>query len=103
MSGNGWQRVKGAFAVVVMGGLLLYGSWPWLPLRARATVPRTVVFYGFSILDHSITNDVFPEFRGRWMAETNERVEMISSFAGSGTVTNQIIMGVPVELARVSA
>jgi len=93
------ERVKASFALIVMGGLLLYGLWPWLPVRAHADLPRTVVFYGFSILDHSITHDVFPAFRDRWQSGTHERVEMISSFAGSGTVTNQVLMGVPVELA----
>lgn len=99
MNGALWQRIKGTFAVIVMGGLLVYGIWPWLPMRAQAALPRTVVFYGFSILDHSITHDVFPAFRRQWNAATKENVEMISSFAGSGTITNQMIMGVPVELA----
>ncbi len=98
MDGGWWQRLKGGVVVIVMGGLLLYGSWPWLPLHAHSALPQTVVFYGFSILDHSITDDVFPAFRRRWAAAGGS-VEMISSFAGSGTITNQIIMGVPVELA----
>src|SRR5262245_17034036 len=99
MNGAMWRRIKGMFAWIVMGGLLLYGIWPWLPLNAQAALPRTIVFYGFSILDHSISHDVFPAFRKRWSATSHEDVEMISSFAGSGTVTNQIIMGVPVQLA----
>ena len=92
-------RFKAVFALILMGGLLVYGLWPWLPVRARAAVPHTVVFYGFSILDHSITHDVFPAFRARWDRSGHPPVELISSFAGSGTVTNQILMGVPVELA----
>ena len=99
MYGDLWQRIKGTFALIVMGGLLVYGIWPWLPLHAQTALPRTVVFYGFSILDHSISGDVFPAFRQQWRTATHEEVEMISSFAGSGTVTNQVIMGVPVELA----
>jgi sulfate transport system substrate-binding protein len=91
-------RLKAAFAFLLLGGLLLYGLWPWLPVHARGTLPRTVVFYGFSILDHSITRDVFPAFQRQWLEATNEQVELISSFAGSGTLTNQIIMGVPVDL-----
>src|SRR5512134_4068475 len=86
-------------ALVLMGGLLLYALWPWLPLQARSAPPRTMVFYGFSILDHSITRDVFPAFQRHWQDSAGERVEMISAFAGSGTITNQIIMGVPVDLA----
>src|SRR5262245_52615799 len=81
-----------------MGGLLLYGLWPWLPLHARAASPKTVVFYGFSILDRAITDDVFPAFAARWRATQGEPVELISSFGGSGTITNQAVMGVPVNL-----
>ncbi|HYM82153.1 MAG TPA: substrate-binding domain-containing protein [Candidatus Limnocylindria bacterium] len=90
--------LKASSALILMGGLLLYGLWPWLPLHARADVPRTVVFYGFSILDHSITHDVFPAFQKQWRARTGESIDLISSFAGSGTITNQVIMGVPVDL-----
>jgi sulfate transport system substrate-binding protein len=92
------ERLKTWFVLVVMAALLLYGLWPWLPGRARATPPRTVVFYGFSILDHAITKDVFPAFRDHWWRTHREPLELISSFAGSGTITNQAIMGVPVEL-----
>ena len=92
------ERLKAWFALILLGALLLYGLWPWLPGRAQAALPRTVVFYGFSILDHSITADVFPAFQQRWRRAHREQVELISSFAGSGTLTNQIIMGVPVQL-----
>jgi sulfate transport system substrate-binding protein len=92
------ERLKKWFVLALMAALLLYGLWPWLPVRARATAPRTVVFYGFSILDHAITQDVFPAFRDRWRRTHHEPLELISSFAGSGTITNQAIMGVPVEL-----
>ena len=90
--------VRTSLSTALLGGLLVYALWPWLPFHAQAALPRTVVFYGFSILDHAITDDVFPLFRRHWMKETREDVELISSFAGSGTLTNQIIMGVPVEV-----
>ena len=45
---------------------------------------------------------VFPAFQQVWQARTGERVEFIISFGGSGTVTNQVIMGVPAELALLS-
>jgi sulfate transport system substrate-binding protein len=93
------ERLKASSALLLLLGLLAYGLWPWLPLHARAGSPSTIVFYGFSILDHSITADVFPAFEARWRASAHEHVELISSFAGSGTITNQIIMGVPVDLA----
>jgi sulfate/thiosulfate-binding protein len=60
------------------------------------------VFYGFSILGDVIDHGVFPEFQRQWRHRTGERVELVSSFAGSGTVTNQIILGVPAQLALLS-
>ena len=78
--------------------LLTWTLWPWLPM-GKDSRPRTLVLYGFSILEPTITRTLFPAFRKRWLAETGQDVELISSFAGSGTVTNQLIMGVPAEIA----
>jgi sulfate transport system substrate-binding protein len=61
-----------------------------------------VVFYGFSILGEALNEDVLPEFARQWRQRTGERVEFITSFAGSGTVTNQLTLGVPAELALLS-
>ncbi|MFN8475865.1 MAG: substrate-binding domain-containing protein [Anaerolineae bacterium] len=92
-----------ALAAWAMGlALLLYVVWPWLPLPARATPPRTIVFYGFSILGDTMNNAIFPAFQKEWAAKTGEHVEFISSFGGSGTVTNQLIMGVPAHAALLS-
>src|SRR6185503_14994848 len=91
--------VRGSLTAAFMAGLFLFAVWPWLPTRTAASLPRTLIFYGFSILDHSITEDVFPAFRRHWRERTQEDLELITSFAGSGTLTNQIIMGVPVDLA----
>jgi len=82
--------------------LLLYALWPWLPLPGRAARPRTVVFYGFSILGEALNEDVLPAFARHWRQTTGERVEFITSFAGSGTVTNQITLGVPAQVALLS-
>ncbi|HQA67944.1 MAG TPA: substrate-binding domain-containing protein [Aggregatilineales bacterium] len=83
------------------GGLALYAIWPWLPGANRAQ-PRTIVVYGFSILGEVMNDGVFPAFQEHWKARTGEDVEFISSFGGSGTVTNQIILGVPAEVAILS-
>lgn len=83
--------------VLLLGGLGLYALWPWLP-GARATTGRTIVLYGFSILGEVINEGIFPAFQAEWEARTGERVELISAFASSGTITNQIILGVPAEV-----
>lgn len=74
-----------------------YAVWPWLPgQRGNA---RTIVVYGFSILGDVMNTRIFPAFQDEWQKKTAEHVEMVSAFAGSGTVTHQIEMGVPAQLA----
>ena len=79
-------------------GLGLYALWPWLPW-AHAPFSRTLVVYGFSVVSDVMNEAIFPAFAARWRQETGEEVEFISSFAGSGTIANQIILGVPAEVA----
>ncbi len=78
-------------------GVFLYAVWPWLPGQRRTS--RTIVVYGFSILGDVMNSRIFPAFQDEWQKKTGEHVEMISAFAGSGTVTRQIEMGVPAQLA----
>jgi sulfate transport system substrate-binding protein len=82
------------------GGLLLFALWPWISPAPKAT--RTIIVYGFSILGEVMNEGVFPAFQQAWQSETGEQVEFISSFAGSGTITNQIILGVPAQIAILS-
>jgi len=89
----------GSFALI--GALFLYAVWPWLPL-SRARPARTLVFYGFSILGEVMNEGVFPAFQAQWEQETGERVEFVTSFSGSGTITNQMILGVPAEVTLLS-
>lgn len=96
------SRLEGGLLAAAGVALLLYAAWPWLPVPGRAVPPRTVVFYGFSILGEALNEDVLPDFARRWQQRTGERVEFITSFAGSGTVTNQLTLGVPAQLALLS-
>jgi sulfate transport system substrate-binding protein len=89
-----------AMAVPVLA-IALYTFWPWLPwVHVRSA--RTVVLYGFSVISEAMNEAIFPLFRQEWKAKTGERVEFISAFGGSGTITNQIILGVPAEVAVLS-
>jgi sulfate transport system substrate-binding protein len=67
--------------------------------RARS---QTLTVYGFSILGEAFTNGIFPAFAQKWGRETGQRVEFFGAFAGSGTVTNQILFGAPAEVAILS-
>jgi sulfate transport system substrate-binding protein len=95
-------RSRGAWPLLFLGGLLLWAAWPWLPISRAATPPATVVFYGFSILGDTMEQGIFPAFQKSWAARGGAPVEFLSSFGGSGTVTNQVIMGVPAELVLLS-
>src|SRR5436309_590018 len=95
-------RLEGGLVTAAVVALLLYAVWPWLPVPGRPARPRTVVFYGFSILGEALNEDVLPEFARGWRQRTGERVEFITSFAGSGTITNQLTMGVPAQVALLS-
>lgn len=87
--------------IVIIGALGVYVAWPWL-VRSQETTPRTIIVYGFSILGEVMNEGIFPAFAKEWEARTGEKVEFISSFAGSGTITNQAILGVPAEVMILS-
>jgi ABC-type sulfate transport system substrate-binding protein len=99
------DRLRGGLALAGGAALLLYALWPWLPVphgNGRGSRPRTVVFYGFSILGEAMNQAILPEFAQRWHERTGERIEFVTSFAGSGTITNQLTMGVPAQVALLS-
>jgi sulfate/thiosulfate transport system substrate-binding protein len=96
------RRLSAALLLAAGATLFAYAVWPWTPMAREARPPRTIVFYGFSILGEVINKGVFPDFQRRWKERTGEPVEIVSSFAGSGTITNQVILGVPAQLALVS-
>lgn len=80
--------------------LFAFAVWPWLPWHKPA--PRIMVVYGFSILGEALNQRILPAFQRDWETKTGERVEFATSFAGSGTITNQLIMGVPAQIAILS-
>ena len=93
-------RLAAAAPAFFGAALLVFALWPWI--AARRAAERTVVFYGFSILGDAMNEGIFPAFQTTWREETGERVEFIGSFAGSGTVANQIALGAPADAAIVA-
>ncbi len=87
--------------MLILGGLLVYAAWPWIP-GVREPAVRTVVLYGFSIIGEMMNDAVFPAFQALWEERTGEQVEFVSAFSASGTVTNQMILGVPAQVAILS-
>ncbi|MDC4223749.1 MAG: substrate-binding domain-containing protein [Candidatus Manganitrophus sp.] len=81
--------------------LLVAYTWPIFSQGAGRSSP-TLVIYGFSILEEVISSGILPVFQKRWREQTGEEVRFYTSFAGSGTVTNQIRFGAPADVALFS-
>jgi sulfate/thiosulfate transport system substrate-binding protein len=63
---------------------------------------RTITFYGFSVVKEVLEKAIFPGFAAKWKEEHGQDVKFTSSFAGSETITNQILAGVPAEVGLFS-
>ena len=73
-----------------------------LPKPTSESGDITITLYGFSILKESLEKAIFPGFTAKWKQEHGQIVQFQSSFAGSETVTNQILQGAPAEIAILS-
>ena len=81
-----------------------------LALVASSCLPKppaesgdiTITLYGFSIMKESLEKAIFPGFTAKWKQQHGQVVQFQSSFAGSETITNQILQGAPSEIAILS-
>ncbi|HSK64891.1 MAG TPA: sulfate ABC transporter substrate-binding protein [Pyrinomonadaceae bacterium] len=62
----------------------------------------TITLYGFSIMKESLEQAIFPGFSNKWKQLHGQEVRFQSSYAGSETITNQILQGTPAEIAILS-
>ena len=85
---------------------LVWAAWLLLASTGLScgagTGEPTIILYGSSILEDVIKDEIFPAFQKSWKATTGEDVRAVTSFAGSGTITNQIIFGAPAHVALVA-
>lgn len=80
--------------------LLANGCLPGSPENQGG---RFITLYGFSIMKEALEGDIYPAFAAKWKAENaSEDLSFNSSFAGSETVTNQILQGTPADIAILS-
>lgn len=73
-----------------------------LPQPPAESGDITITLYGFSIMKESLEKAIFPGFAAKWKQQHGQVVQFQSSFAGSETVTNQILQGAPAEVAILS-
>lgn len=94
------MKARSAPAIVILFALLFSACLPAPP--ASHGGQRTITVYGFSIMREPLEKAVIPAFQQKWKNEHGEDVNIIGSYAGSETVTNQILQGVPADLAILS-
>lgn len=73
-----------------------------LPQPAADKGGINITVYGFSIMKESLEKSVYPGFAAKWKREHGVDVNFTSSFAGSETITNQILQGVSADIAILS-
>src|SRR5215212_5482896 len=93
------QRFPFLAAAALVSALLAISC---LPKPAGESGDITITLYGFSIMKESLEKAIFPGFIAKWKQQHGQVVQFQSSFAGSETVTNQILRGAPAEIAILS-
>ena len=87
---------------ILAGTLLLCLAASCLPTPPSETGDLNITVYGFSIMKESMEKAIFPGFAARWKQTHGQDVRFTSSYAGSETITNQILQGVNAEVAILS-
>jgi sulfate/thiosulfate transport system substrate-binding protein len=89
----------GILVAFLLFSLLVSSCLPKPPAES-GDVNLTV--YGFSIMKESLEKSIYPGFAAKWKADHGKDVQFTSSFAGSETITNQILQGVKADIAILS-
>ncbi len=87
-------------ALTILALLTVNACLPKSPSDSRGGVNITI--YGFSIMKESLEKAIYPAFAAKVKREHGFDVRFTSSFAGSETVTNQILQGVKAQIAILS-
>jgi sulfate transport system substrate-binding protein len=97
-------RVCAALIVASVSAAVLLTSscLPQTPSGTGGGAARTITLYGFSVMKEALEKAIYPAFAAKWKGEHGEDVRFTSSFAGSETVTNQILQGVGADIAILS-
>src|SRR5438034_7505855 len=96
---SAFKRVSAGVMSLVLLILLISSCLPQPPAESGGI---NITLYGFSIMKESLEKGIDPAFSAKWKQEHQQDVAFTSSFAGSETVTNQILQGVKAEIAILS-
>ncbi|MCU0238293.1 MAG: sulfate ABC transporter substrate-binding protein [Pyrinomonadaceae bacterium] len=91
--------MKAKLTIIILISIFLTAC---LPSSPTGKGKRTITVYGFSIMKEPLEKEIYPMFKEKWRKEHGEEIEFVSSFAGSETITNQILQGSPADIAILS-
>src|SRR5215510_1099195 len=92
-------------AAMMLAALVLVVGSSCLPKPLSETAGAggvNITLYGFSIMKEPLEKEIYPAFKAKVKREHNLNINFTSSFAGSETVTNQILQGVKAQIAILS-
>src|SRR6267378_1488169 len=87
-------------ALALLALLAVNACLPKSPSESGGGV--NITLYGFSIMKESLEKAIYPAFIAKARREHGVDIRFTSSFAGSETVTNQILQGVKAQIAILS-
>jgi len=96
-----WVR-RNRTAILALTLLALLAINACLPKPPSESGGINITLYGFSIMKESLEKDIYPAFAAKVKREHGLDVRFTSSFAGSETITNQILQGVKAQVAILS-
>src|SRR5437773_129299 len=96
-------RIRAGAMLLGLLGLIVAGSCLPKPLsESGGNGGVNITLYGFSIMKEPLEKAIYPAFAAKAKREHNININFTSSFAGSETVTNQILQGVKAQIAILS-
>ncbi len=97
VSSRNWGHPLNWFFGVVFLGILTYLVWSGIHSPSNQSIQ--LVVYAFSTQEEVLTQGIFPAFKKAWEIETGENVDIEGIFGPSGTLSVQITMGAPADIA----
>ena len=77
--------------------IIIYLVWSGIQLNDNR--PLRLVVYAFSTQEEALTQGIFPAFEQAWEAQTGKDVDIEGVFGPSGTLSVQITLGSPADVA----
>ena len=85
------------FQGIIFLSILIYLVWSGA--QANESKPLRLIVYAFSTQEEVLTQGIFPAFEKAWEAETGKDVAIEGVFGPSGTLSVQITLGAPADIA----